>query len=311
MASKQALERKISSTEDMSSIVSTMKSLAAVNVRLFESARRSLEEQVDVLERGFQVALGYGAQSPGSNAAGSATNHSGVELADRGVPRSTQGEDERGALYIIFGSVQGMCGQFNDHLGQYVDKEIQGQDEAPELLVIGERIAGSLSAMGYFAHQTLQAESSFDGVTEVVYELIDRIQVYRAEGGREVVLFYNEAATKSSHRPTHRQVLPLDQVWLSILRREKWPGRTIPQPMTSPPRLLEALVTNYLFSVLYLGALESLASENAARLSSMQAAEQNIEERLDELHREHNRRRQAEITEELLDIVGGYTALGG
>lgn len=291
MASKQALERTIAGTEDMSSIVSTMKSLAAVNVRLFETARRSLEAQVDVLERGFQVALEY----------------SGVTGAEMGSISRNQGPPP--ALYLIFGSVQGMCGQFNDHLARYVDGEIQSQEEAPELLVIGERIAASLSAMGYFAHQTLQAQSSFDGVTELVYELIDRIQGYRAEGSQEVVLFYNEAAMKSSHRPTHRQVLPLDQVWLSILRREKWPGRTIPQPMTSPPRLLESLVTNYLFSVLYLGALESLAGENAARLSSMQAAEQNIEERLDELHREHNRRRQAEITEELLDIVGGYTAL--
>lgn len=293
MASKQALERQISSTEDMSSIVSTMKSLAAVNVRLFETARRSLEAQVDVLERGFQVALAGGAWPGGSNL--------------------VRGKEEGGgeALYIVFGSVQGMCGQFNDHLAQYVDREIQRQEKGPAILVVGERIAGSLSAMGYFAHQTLRAESSIDGVTELIYELLQRIEAFRAEGTRRIFLFHNEAATRVSHRPTHRQILPLDEVWLAILQREAWPGPSIPQAMTSTPRLLEELVSSYLFSLIYLGALESLTGENAARLSSMQAAEQNIEEELEDLQREHNRRRQAEITEELLDIVGGYTALGG
>ncbi len=276
----------------MSSIVSTMKSLAAVNVRLFETARRSLEAQVDVLERGFQVALAGGA-GPG-----------GPDLGRRD-------EEGGGALYLVFGSVQGMCGQFNDHLARYVDREIQRQEKGPAILVIGDRIAGSLSAMGYYAHETLPAKSSIDGVTELISELLHRIEAFRADGPRRIFLFHNEVATRVSHRPTHRQILPLDEVWLAILRREVWPGPTIPQAITSTPRLLEELVSNYLFSVIYLGALESLAGENAARLSSMQAAEQNIEEQLEDLHREHNRRRQAEITEELLDIVGGYTALGG
>ncbi len=293
MASRQTLERKISSTEDMSSIVTTMKSLAAVNVRLFETARLSLEAQVDVLERGFQVAFAGGALPGG---------------LDLGGP-SQDGEGE--SLYLIFGSAQGMCGQFNDHLAVYVDREVQRQERGPTMLVIGERIAGSLAGMGYYAHQTVPAESSIGGVTELIYELLEKIENARARGVRQVFIFHNEAATKMSHRPTHRQILPLDEVWLSILRRETWPGPTLPQAMTSTPHLLEELVTNYLFTVLYLGALESLAGENAARLSSMQAAEKNIEEQLEDLQREHNRRRQSEITEELLDIVSGYTALGG
>ncbi len=298
MASKQALERQISSTEDMSSIVSTMKSLAAVNVRLFESARRSMESLVEVLERGFQVALGH---HHGTGGAG------GGAAADAVV--ATGGNK---ALYLVFGSVQGMCGQFNDHLATFVDGKVKERMDMPVFLVTGERITGSFDAMGYSAQETLPAESSFDGVTELVYDCIDRIQAARTGGVvQQVYLFYNEPATKSSYRPTFRRILPLDAVWLGLLRSKSWPGRSIPMPLTTPPRLIEALVENYLFGVVYQAALESLAGENAARLSSMQAAEQNIQDRLEELHREHNRRRQAEITEELLDIVGGYTALGG
>jgi F-type H+-transporting ATPase subunit gamma len=56
---------------------------------------------------------------------------------------------------------------------------------------------------------------------------------------------------------------------------------------------------------------ESLASENASRLASMQAAENNIEEKIDDLAARYRRRRQSAITEELLDVVSGFEALGG
>jgi F-type H+-transporting ATPase subunit gamma len=55
--------------------------------------------------------------------------------------------------------------------------------------------------------------------------------------------------------------------------------------------------------------VDSLAAENSARLSSMQAAERNISERLEDLHMQYNRLRQASITEEIMDIVSGFEAL--
>lgn len=64
-----------------------------------------------------------------------------------------------------------------------------------------------------------------------------------------------------------------------------------------------------LFAQLFLAVTESLAAENASRLASMQSAERNIEERVDELSQAVRHRRQQEITEELLDIVSGFEAL--
>jgi F-type H+-transporting ATPase subunit gamma len=66
-----------------------------------------------------------------------------------------------------------------------------------------------------------------------------------------------------------------------------------------------------LFVSVYRGLVLSLASENAARLAAMQAAEQNIDERLSELNVQYNRQRQQAITSEILDIVGGFEALTG
>ena len=77
----------------------------------------------------------------------------------------------------------------------------------------------------------------------------------------------------------------------------------------NPDRLFSALVRQYLFVSLYRAYTESMASENGARLSSMQAAEKNIQERLEELTAMHRQQRQESITSELLDIVSGFEAL--
>lgn len=73
--------------------------------------------------------------------------------------------------------------------------------------------------------------------------------------------------------------------------------------------LFRVLSANTFFLSLYRAAVESLASENAARLASMQAAEKNIEERLGDLQANYRQQRQNSITEELLDIVSGFEAL--
>jgi F-type H+-transporting ATPase subunit gamma len=76
-------------------------------------------------------------------------------------------------------------------------------------------------------------------------------------------------------------------------------------------RLFSELTRQYLFVSLYRACAESMASENASRLASMQAAEGNIGERLDEFHAQLRNERQNSITEELLDIVSGFEALSG
>ena len=73
--------------------------------------------------------------------------------------------------------------------------------------------------------------------------------------------------------------------------------------------MFSSLIREYLFVSLFRAFAESLASENASRLASMQGAEKNIEEMLAELNSSFHQRRQMSITEELLDIVVGFEAL--
>ncbi len=105
------------------------------------------------------------------------------------------------------------------------------------------------------------------------------------------------------------QLLPVDPIWLDQLEHRPWNSSALPMVNHQWQPLFSGLIRQYLFIALYRATVESLASENAARLSSMQAAEKNIEERLLDLNTEYRQQRQNSITGELLDIVSGFEAL--
>jgi F-type H+-transporting ATPase subunit gamma len=126
-----------------------------------------------------------------------------------------------------------------------------------------------------------------------------------------IILFHHQLASGTLFRPQAIPLLPLDQEWLENLRQRPWPSRVLPTYTMARPQLLYALLGQHLFVSLYRAFAESLASENASRLASMQAAESHIEDHIKELRLQYNQQRQSTITEELMDIVAGFEALGG
>lgn len=91
--------------------------------------------------------------------------------------------------------------------------------------------------------------------------------------------------------------------------QKSWPSRSIPLYTLTTGELFNHLIRQYFFIILFRAFIESMASENASRLTTMQKAEQNIEERLENLNAQFNHQRQKAITDELLDIVAGFEAL--
>lgn len=129
------------------------------------------------------------------------------------------------------------------------------------------------------------------------------------EGPGRALLIYNRPTPEAVAAPHMRLLLPLSAERLRNLAARPWPSRRRPMFTMDPDRLLSAVLRQYLFSSVYRAAAESLASEHASRLASMQAAERNIEEHLAEQQEaQFRRRRQEAITEELLDIVSGFAA---
>ena len=104
-------------------------------------------------------------------------------------------------------------------------------------------------------------------------------------------------------------LLPVDLERFRTMTERPWPSHVLPTFSMAREKLFSALLRQYFFISIFRACVQSLASEHASRLASMQAAERNIEERLRELDAQFRQRRQDAITAELLDVVAGFEAL--
>jgi len=291
METLELLKRKIKTAEDLQSVVKTMKALAAVNIRQYEKAVESLAEYNQTVEMGLQILLRKRPEA--------------VALF------KLEPTNRLGA--IVFGSDQGMCGQLNDQIVSHAMETMDNLGIEPKnrtLLAVGLRVTGRFEDTGQPVEECLSVPGSTAGITPMVQEVAMTIEEWHSRRKiDQVVLFYNRHLSRTLYRPHMLRLLPLDLEWLRNLERKKWPTRVLPTFTMDRNRLFSSLIHQYLFVSLYRAFAESLASENASRLASMQGAERNIEERLGELNLQFHQQRQMSITEELLDIVSGFTAL--
>lgn len=287
----EALKRKIDTARDLQSVVKTMKALAAVSIRQYEKAVVSLSEYNRTLERGMQILL---KNSPESLAGMKPlpTNRLGV---------------------VVFGSDQGMCGQFNERISEFAQQQMDSLPIAPEnriVLSVGTRIRDRLEAAGQKSEKCLIVPGSIAGIVPIVQETVLTLEAWRREHQIDQILVFNNCPIASAtYRPHQQQIFPLNIPRLRQLQQKKWNSRTLPTFTMSQECLVCALFRQYFFVSLYRACGESLASENASRLASMQTAEKNIQERLSELQAEFHHQRQTAITEELLDIISGFESV--
>lgn len=281
------LQAQITSGEDLSSIVRTMKALAATSVRQYEKAAESLDDYFYTLELGLSVVL--------SSYAGVPTD----PALDRRWP----------VLLLVFGSDYGLAGRFNEEIVSYALTNHWGQEaELPENRITaaaGEQAVNRLRAAGVNPVARFGMPTSISAITPFVQVLLERIERLRSQEGVErALLFYNRPAI-GGFSPQAETLLPVS---LARLRetRLKWQSRSLPTFSMSPDRLLSSLLHQYFFVSLYRASALSLAAENSSRLTAMQAAEKNIDERLGDLKMAFQQERQAVITGELLDIISGF-----
>jgi len=292
METIEDLKRRIESTEDLQSVVKTMKAMAAVKIRQYEKAVESLGDYNRTVEMGFQVAL---------------RSRPDITVGARKGPKTQLGA-------IVFGSDQGMCGQLND---QIVAFALRSMDEIAEIgkenrlvMSVGQRARGRLEGAGQPVEEHISVPGSVGGIVPKVQDLVTTIQGWNTNRGLgQVFLYYSKPLSGSRYRPHSLHLLPVDKAWLERMREKPWPTTMLPLFTMDWDPLFSALIRQYLFISLFRAFAESLASENASRLASMQGAERNIQDQLSELTMQYHQQRQMSITEELLDIVSGFEAL--
>ena len=283
METIESLAAELESLRDLGSIVRTMKSLAAVNIRQYEQAVTALRDYDATVRRGLQAAL-HGAPLLPETAPG--------EGADTGV--------------LLFGSDHGLCGRFNEEIVEHL---LSSERRFDRCLVVGARPAGALAAAGRPAGRELPVPSAPSQIGPLVQRLLGEVQDWREAGIGRVTVYHNRLAGPASYQSHRRELLPVD---LSRLRGHpppRWPSRSLPDHRQPRSQLLSGLVRQYFFVTLFGACAESLAAENASRLAAMQAAESNLAEKVDDTLMEYRRVRQDQITGELLDVVSGYETL--
>lgn len=293
MQTLEALKRKIKSAEGLLSVVQTMKALAAVSIHHYERAVEALAEYNRTVEMGLHIVL-----------------HAQEDLTI--LTNHTPG-DRVG--FVVFGSDQGLCGQLNERIVTHTIDWLNGMHIRRDMrtcMAVGARGAALLREAGQPVDTLLPVPSSVAGITPLVQDLLLHIDAWRTDHGVDRVwLFFNQPAGKAIYRPHTVPLLPLDLSWLQQLQQTRWPSRVLPTFSMDPRALFAALIRQHLFVSLYRACAESLTSEDASRLASMQNAERNITDRLDELNAHYHHQRQNMITAELQDIVAGYEAVMG
>jgi len=291
--SMEALARRISSAEDLRSIVRTMKALASASIRRSEEAARAVADYDRTVRLGLQAALRDVAP--------------GERLAETEEARG------RAVLAVVLGSDQGLCGPVNERVAGRALSELRaraGGLGAQRVVAVGARMAPLLEEAGARVGRRLPAAAGLAGVTPLASRLLLAVEEGRAGGAElDVTLYFARRVAAAGFEAHARRLLPLDRRWLAALRARPWPTRCLPDWPGPRADLLAVLVREYLFVSLFRAQVDALASEHASRLAAMQAAERNIDERLGELRALHRRVRQTAITSELMDVVSGFEAL--
>jgi len=285
-----SLRHKIASAEELESVVRTMKAMAASSIGQYENAVRSLDDYYRTVQLGLAACF--------------------REDKSPGVMPAIKQQQQTAIAAIVFGSDQGLVGQFNEAMVEYAVDTLEKLPGKKIVWAVGVRIQSRLAETRLQPKAGFTLPNSINAITPLVGDILIELEAQREQGLIEqVYLFHNRPKTGSIYTPASQQLLPLDETWLQHLSEISWPTKNLPEVINSRERTLRALVSEYLFVTLFRACAESLASENASRLAAMQRAEKNIDELQEYLNRTFHRLRQSGIDEELFDVISGFEAL--
>jgi F-type H+-transporting ATPase subunit gamma len=268
-----------------------MKALAASSIGQYEKSVRALADYYRTVE------LGLGACFRESEPA--------APMAKR------KGQADVEAIgAVVFGSDQGLVGQFNDVVADYAIKTLAALPGKPQVWAVGERVHARLTDAGLPPIGLFTVPNSVKAITPLVGEIQVESEAHRAKGDySRLYVFHNRPRSGALYEPVSQRLLPLDAQWQKGLAKVNWPTKNLPEVMGGGTGTLRAFIREYLFISLFRACAESLASENASRLGAMQRADKNIDDLLEKLHGTFHRLRQSGIDEELFDVISGFEAL--
>jgi len=315
MANLKAIRDRISSVKNTQKITEAMRLVAAARVR---RAQEQVTATRPFADRLAQVLFNLQAR---------------LRFEDADLPLLRQRQVRKVGLLVITGD-RGLCGAYNSNvIRRAVDraKELKSENIDYTYVLVGRK------SNQYFQRWQEPIEQLYTGLEQVptaaeASKIADQLlSLFLSEDVDRVELIYTRFVSLVSSRPVIQTLLPLDPQELAPtedeffrlitrggqfqVERQKVPTevRNLPQDMLfeqDPVQILDALLPLYLNNQLLRALQESAASELAARMTAMNNASDNAKELIGSLSLAYNKARQAAITQEILEVVGGAEALG-
>jgi F-type H+-transporting ATPase subunit gamma len=287
MAGAKEITGKIRSIENTKKVTSALEMVSASKIRKSQDLMKATRPYTQMIRR--------------------VMGHLSKANPEYRHPFTVRREETKKVGYIIVSTDRGLCGGLNINLFKLVLNSIQewqGQGADVSLVTLGKK------ASAFFKNINVEiaAHASDLGEKPQIEDLIGSIKVmldaYREERIDLVYIVYNDFINTMSQRPVLEQLLPLPDTDDEEVR-DIWDYIYEPDAEA----LLDTVLVRYIEADVYHAVLENLASEHAARMIAMKSATDNAGELIDELTLAYNKARQAAITQEISEIVGGAAAV--
>jgi F-type H+-transporting ATPase subunit gamma len=290
MAGEKEIRSKIASVKNMQKITSAMEKVAASKIR---KAQKQMEESRPYAQRIRRV-----------------IGHLAYANPDYKHPFLIEREAKRVGL-IVISTDRGLCGGLNANLFKTVIGEIakwQGEGAQVDLALVGAKAVQFFRRMGGNVVGTATHLGDRPSVNDLIGAITIMLQSYEEGTIDRLFLVHNEFVSAMSQKPEVTTLLPVSQIDLGDESlQEHWDY--IYEPDAG--ELLDEVLTRYIESQVYRGAVENFACEMAAKMVAMKSATDNAGEIIEKLQLDYNKARQAAITQEISEIVGGAAAVSG
>jgi F-type H+-transporting ATPase subunit gamma len=296
MASQREVRNRIASFRNIQKITRAMEAVSAARLRRAEQRIAALRPYADALRRMTRQAA----------------RDAGAEVS-RLPLLAVHERDERVGVLLVTAD-RGLAGAFNSQIirtGLRLGSELTAEQRTPVWYVSGRRGVSSLTFRG----NTL--EGGYTGFTDRpsyadARRIADDLIGGFVDGNLDrVEVIYNGYVSPLTQRVTRETLLPVAEA--TVLGEEEDERDEGPRPLVEyepdAEELLRVLLPDYVEISLYRALLESTASEHGARMTAMRSASENAGELIDDLALEMNRARQAEITQEIMEVVAGAESL--
>jgi F-type H+-transporting ATPase subunit gamma len=298
--SQRDVRNRINAVKNIQKITRAMEMVAAARLRRAEQRIEALRPYADAIRRMTRQA---------AQAAGDVPR----------LPILTEHQEVNTVGLLVVAGDRGLAGAFNSNAvraGVAAAREHSGEGRKPAFFASGRRPASSLAFRGF------EPVQSFTGFTDRpayadARRIADRLMAaYIDDEVDQVEIFYNGYISPLSQVVRRETLLPLQKATvLDEGDEEQQPGkdkqrRALVEYEPDPEEILKRLVPDYVEISIYRALLESSASEHGARMTAMRNASENARALIEDYTLEMNRARQAEITQEIMEVVAGAEGLG-